>query len=343
MANYSTLLKTWGDTGSEYPDGYSYLEGEQPVDAWDNFSKYNTVQDIQHLVSLTNSRIESDTGAAGSEPTSPETSHLYHDTTNEALTYWDSTANSWRRLLAADGDTLEGAIDFSGYSADNVGSITGPTGTVIWDGTEIKSSVVQSLGLDADTVDGQHASSLGSGASDSGTQVLSTATDFNFGSNLSVSDDGDGTVTIEAADGSDTHTAISEDGTQTLASVDDIDFTGHLNVIDDGDGTVTIDPTHNHDSRYVNETDHDKAAHDALNIDADTLDGNHASAFALSGHTHDGRYYTEGESDNRFVRLDSGGAAIPAYLTIGNVPTTLPEGSVVYVQDEEILYVEDGN
>lgn len=32
-------------------------------------------------------------------------------------------------------------------------------------------------------------------------------------------------------------------------------------------------------------------------LDADTVDGQHASAFSLSGHNHDSRYYTEGEVD----------------------------------------------
>jgi len=35
--------------------------------------------------------------------------------------------------------------------------------------------------------------------------------------------------------------------------------------------------------------------------DADTVDGEHASAFADSGHTHDGRYYTETEADSNFA------------------------------------------
>jgi hypothetical protein len=38
-----------------------------------------------------------------------------------------------------------------------------------------------------------------------------------------------------------------------------------------------------HDSRYVNESDHDKAAHDALNIDADTLDGISSTGFVQTG------------------------------------------------------------
>ncbi len=43
---------------------------------------------------------------------------------------------------------------------------------------------------------------------------------------------------------------------------------------------------------------------------ADKLDGNDASAFALSGHLHDGRYYTESESNGRF--LLAGGKATDA-------------------------------
>lgn len=251
MANYSTLLNTWGDTGTEYPNGYSYIAGEQPVDSWDNYITYNIIEDLNHLIGLTNSRIETDSGAAGSEPTSPELSHLFHDQDNESLHLWDSTASEWKRLLAADGDTLGGALDFAGYAAQNVGSLSmsgsiDVAGQNITDGAMTVYDATTGKFKDADTVDGQHASDLGSGASNNGTQVVSTATDFNFTDNLQVTDDGDGTVSISAVSGTDTHTAVSEDGTELVSSVDDIDFTGHLNVIDDGDGTVTIDPTHNH-------------------------------------------------------------------------------------------------
>jgi hypothetical protein len=57
MPNYTTNLKTWGDTGAEHPDNYSYVEGEQPVDDWDNFFNSNVINDIEHLISVTNSPI----------------------------------------------------------------------------------------------------------------------------------------------------------------------------------------------------------------------------------------------------------------------------------------------
>lgn len=54
MPSYNTNLKTWGSTGQEYPDSYNYTEGEQPVDAWDNFLTSNLINDIEHLIDVTN-------------------------------------------------------------------------------------------------------------------------------------------------------------------------------------------------------------------------------------------------------------------------------------------------
>jgi hypothetical protein len=119
MANYNTNLKTWGATGSEYPDGYNYLEGEQPVDEWDNFITSNLVNDIQHLIALTNARIESEYGAAGGEPNSPEESHLYHDLDNERVRVWDATLGSWYEHLRRDGDTMAGVLDMGGYQIED--------------------------------------------------------------------------------------------------------------------------------------------------------------------------------------------------------------------------------
>lgn len=133
MANYVTNLKTWGSTGSEFPDGYSYLEGDQPVDAWDNYFNYNTIEDIQHLVDLTNKRVESGKGA--SHPTSPEVGHISHRTdspdagSGEQTFVYDGGASKFRRLMKADGDTLSGSLDVGGYSLlDSSGtlSIAGP-------------------------------------------------------------------------------------------------------------------------------------------------------------------------------------------------------------------------
>lgn len=41
--------------------------------------------------------------------------------------------------------------------------------------------------------------------------------------------------------------------------------------------------------------------HDGTGINADTVDGKHASAFANASHTHDDRYYTESEVDSKLA------------------------------------------
>jgi hypothetical protein len=110
MANYTSNLKIWGSTGEAYPDGYSYIEGEQPVDAWDNFFAYNTQQDIDHLIQLTNDRIETDSGDASSFPSNPESSHLYYNEEDERLNYWDTDANAWEELIKRSGDTMTGDL-----------------------------------------------------------------------------------------------------------------------------------------------------------------------------------------------------------------------------------------
>jgi len=51
--SYETNLKSWGDTGLEYPDAYSYQDGVPPVDRWDNFLIHNIIEDINFLLEHT--------------------------------------------------------------------------------------------------------------------------------------------------------------------------------------------------------------------------------------------------------------------------------------------------
>ena len=90
---------------------------------------------------------------------------------------------------------------------------------------------------------------------------------------------------------------------------------------------------------------------DGSGLDADTVDGNHASAFADVGHIHDSRYYTESEADSnfavsghnhdgRYARLFDG-VQHPVFSSVSNVPTLSTGESVVV--DGDGLYIEDGN
>jgi hypothetical protein len=151
MASYNTNLKNWGATGTEYPDGYSYVEGEQPVDDWDNFIIDNLIEDVKdHLVPLTNSRIESDVGGTGGEPGTPEEAHLYQNTDTDRLEVWDTSTSSWYTHLRRDGDQMQGVLDMGGYE------INDSTGDLNLDGTVSVSGNITLTG----TVDGVDVSSL---------------------------------------------------------------------------------------------------------------------------------------------------------------------------------------
>lgn len=122
MSNYSSSLKTWGATGSEYPDGYSYVAGDQPVDAWDNFVTDNLITDVQHLISLTNDRLESDVGTA--PPGTLETGHMFYDSADDTFNVADSSG-SLDRMMKATGDEMTGVLDMNGYQInDTSGRLT---------------------------------------------------------------------------------------------------------------------------------------------------------------------------------------------------------------------------
>lgn len=125
MANYTSNLKTWGSTGEEFPDNYNYVEGEQPVDAWDNFVTHNVFTDIDHLVSLTNTRLESVQGT--SHPSSPESGEFSYRTdspsagSGDQLFQYDDSSASWHRLMKASGDTMTGVLDMNNNSITDSG------------------------------------------------------------------------------------------------------------------------------------------------------------------------------------------------------------------------------
>jgi len=77
--------------------------------------------------------------------------------------------------------------------------------------------------------------------SDSGSAVLTQPSDMNFGANITVTDDGDGSLTIDASGSTDTRVNVSDDGTQVVAEPTDINFGTNVSVTDDGDGTVTVE------------------------------------------------------------------------------------------------------
>jgi hypothetical protein len=110
--------------------------------------------------------------------------------------------------------------------------------------------------------------------------------------------DSDNDGVVDAADGAATW---SDSGNAIITHPTDIDFTGDISVTADGDGTATVSVT-----KYTD--DEARAAVDGSNVsitgDADTVDGEHASAFADAGHLHDTRYYQIGNQVDDADTLD---------------------------------------
>jgi len=55
---YTSKLKEWGadvNERAEFPDGYRYTKENPPIVEFDNFLIHNLIEDVQHLVDLTNS------------------------------------------------------------------------------------------------------------------------------------------------------------------------------------------------------------------------------------------------------------------------------------------------
>ena len=81
---------------------------------------------------------------------------------------------------------------------------------------------------------------------DAGTTLYTDTDVLNLDSStdLTVTDDGNGQVTVGATGGgTDTRTDVSDNGVTVVQDAEDIDFGTDLDVTDDGDGSVTVDST----------------------------------------------------------------------------------------------------
>jgi hypothetical protein len=243
MANYNSNLKTWGSSGSEFPDGYSYAAGDQPVDAWDNFVNSNIINDLNHLVALTNDRIESDTGGAGGEPASPEASHLYHDQSNERLRLWNAASASWDEFVRRGGDSMTGVLDMAGYQIeDSTGVLTlsggvNVTGNLQESGSDVatqswvnsnadvpNANYADSAG-DADTLDGNHAS------------YFTTLTEVNNNADVPNADYADTAGDANTLDGNDSSHFTTLTEVNNNADVPNADYADNAGAVDGNDSS----------------------------------------------------------------------------------------------------------
>lgn len=147
--------------------------------------------------------------------------------------------------------------------------------------------------------------------SDSGTELLSTTpTDINFGTALSLSDDADGTGTIDVSGVStselsfDTATQAELDTHAGLSGVHHARYT-------DEEAEDTIGAMVGSQFSYDDTTPSLTLLQGSgSGLNADLLDGEHASAFADEGHLHDSRYILEsGDTMGGALTLSDGSQA----------------------------------
>jgi len=138
MPSYSTNLKTWGSSGTEYPNNYNYVEGEQPVDAWDNFFNSNVVSDIEHLISVTNNELLARDGSVNLQADlSDDQANTIYDYSKQRI--GDGLVKRYKgNDIDSDGDGTVDAAD-NGVKADTImlwsGTIANiPSGYVLCDG-----------------------------------------------------------------------------------------------------------------------------------------------------------------------------------------------------------------
>ncbi|QCC48075.1 hypothetical protein [Halobellus limi] len=98
MTTYNSQLIEWGDAGQVWPTGYSYQKDVPPVDAYDNFGMSNLIDDVLHLVDLTNGRLDS--SVAGLRPNNPTNGELLWNTggSESILEVYDADFDAWRRV-----------------------------------------------------------------------------------------------------------------------------------------------------------------------------------------------------------------------------------------------------
>ena len=306
MTNYSTNLKPWGASGSEYPDGYSYLEGEQPVDDWDNNFNHNVVLDIQHLISLTNERLDS--GKGTSYPASPEDGHFMWRSDTQRASVYDGALGGWREFtyknefdahnhnseyVALTGGSISGSLTTSGLLKSTGGGLDSSV-SVQNDTAGIDYRLVAKDTGNVEITDESNQVSMLQVTKDEFAISVPNDPTFNGNAIMHTGNGGDGSGfdadTVDGKHASELGVNIEEEGLVSVESATAVNFIGHLNVINDGDGTVTIDPTHNHDGRYA-------------------------------------RLYD--------------GVQAPVYASTADVPSSITKGELVYI-DGDGLYVEDG-
>jgi hypothetical protein len=235
MPSYSTNLKTWGSSGQEYPDGYNYEEGEQPVDAWDNFVTSNLIADIDHLVSVTNNDLLAADGSVNA--TSEVTfSAGIRVGSNEGVTD-DTGTKAVTFLGSGDVDVQNGQLYEQGNPVATESYVDSTTSGFSGDHADLTNVTA-----------GQHRSDQ---------NILNTVD----GTNIDITGDAD---TVDGQDYADIQNWVNNNADVPNADhADNADNATNATNADDADtldgehASAFADANHTHDSRYYTESEVD--------------------------------------------------------------------------------------
>jgi hypothetical protein len=173
-------------------------------------------------------------------------------------------------------DVESGTLSAAAAAGDHV-DVTAAGETVAADADELAAGAHLTASVDGDdtvTLDAEMPA-----VTDSTRPVVEDTLTLNFNQNLTVVDDGEGTVRVDATDPiSDSRTDVSDDATTVVSDVQDIDFGTNLTASDDGDGTATVTAnvsgaTNWEDANGLLETASGYSGIDVTDVRTDSLNG----------------------------------------------------------------------
>lgn len=259
------------------------------------------------------------------------------DDANDTITVAvDETAISHTNLADITSDDhhtkTTSASDLTDVSADSVGDahharytaeeVEDVVAALLTAGTNV--SLTYDDANDTLTIDATD--TTGVDVEDGGTVVVNGSTAINFGTNLSVTDDGDGTVTVAGSGSSDTRIDLT-DGTTSVAEpsellVEAINAAG-VTLADDGDGTatLTVDATDTDTTDHAQLTNVQSDQHHTKYTDTDAqgaVTGTVDAADLTGASGTDGQVLT---SDGSAAAWESVSDAAPRTLTLADTAT----------------------
>ncbi|MCA1800223.1 MAG: hypothetical protein LC650_02925, partial [Actinobacteria bacterium] len=263
---------------------------------------------------------------------------------------WIYDGTSWIEMTATSAvDSVNGDTGTVVLNTGDIGEGSNLYYTIARANTAIDNRVdnafVDALNVDADTVDGQHASAF---AAASHTHTESEITDLGnyavVGHSHSASDVTSGTF-LNARISQSSVTQHQAALSITESQISDLDHYTSSDFDTDFSGKTTTNLTEGTNLYYTTgrantaiDARVTKTFVDALNVDADTVDGQHASAFASSSHTH-----TESEITDLGDYLEKSGGTLTGSLTVDTYAKIEAPAGLVVGNDVTITSTQGSN